>query len=270
MSRNGKFLRWAVAALCVLGLQLTAVRGHAANEKMEGPQGVSAEGQAAEKDLLAEDGAWYGDEDRHEIRDPLEPWNRAVFSFNDRLYYWVLKPVKTVYSEAVPKDIRSAFGNFFANLATPVRLVNTVLQGRFGDAGVELSRFVVNSTLGVYGFGDAAADCFDLSPQRADFGQTMGVYGIGEGLYLYWPVFGPSNLRESAGLVAGISLNAIPTSELDTAIVLSARGVERVNQMSLDPDFYEDMKKNSLDPYVAIRQAYHDYRSAFVKAGKQK
>ena len=270
MSKTRTFLRYALFAICGLCLQLSADRVDAANEYLVSPDDFMVEGQADGNDLLTDDEAWYGDEDHHEVRDPLELWNRAVFGLDDRLYFWVWKPVKKTYTAVLPKDIRSAVGHFFNNLATPIRLVNTLLQGRFGDAGVEMSRFLVNSTLGVYGFGDVAAESFDLKPQRADFGQTLGVYGIGEGVYLYWPLLGPSNIRDSVGLVAGYSLDAIPASELDTVVLLTARTVEVVNGMSLEADLREEIKKNSLDPYVAMRQAYNDYRNAFIKAGKEK
>lgn len=91
------------------------------------------------------------------IADPLESINRAVFVFNDKLYFWVLKPVKTAYSAVLPKDIRVCLGNFVSNLATPVSLINSLLQGRWEDAGVTLSRFGINTVLGVYGFADPAA-----------------------------------------------------------------------------------------------------------------
>jgi phospholipid-binding lipoprotein MlaA len=250
----------------VLFLRVSPVLAVSANE-----YGVGAEDYIVEengKDLLSEGNAWYGEEGQKEIGDPLESWNRMVFGVNDKLYFWVMKPAKIAYTEVVPKDIRSSLGNFFSNLGSPLRLVNTFLQGRIEDAGVELSRFVVNSFLGVFGFGDVAAESFDLMPQRADFGQTLGVYGIGEGLYFCWPLLGPSTLRDSFGLVADYSLNALPYSEVDIATQITVRGVELVNRMSIVPDVYEDMKKNSLDPYVAMRQAYIDYRRALIKAGR--
>jgi phospholipid-binding lipoprotein MlaA len=197
---------------------------------------------------------------QNSISDPLEPMNRVFFEVNDRLYFWVLKPIKTGYVAVVSPDIRQCFGNFFDNLASPVSLLNNLLQGRFDDAGIVLSRFLINTTLGVYGFGDAATTAFNIHPRPADFGQTLGVYGFGEGIYFVWPVIGPSNVRDSFGFVADLSVH--PTSFLDWEIPERAGYYmgNKINSMSLGQDVYEDMKKFSVDPYVATRQAYSEYR----------
>jgi phospholipid-binding lipoprotein MlaA len=184
----------------------------------------------------------------------------VFFEFNDKLYFWVLKPVKTGYAAVVSEDIRQCIGNFFDNLSSPVSLVNNLLQGRFQDAGVVLSRFLINSTLGVYGFGDAASTAFDMEPRPADFGQTLGVYGLGDGVYFCWPVLGPSNIRDSVGFAADLFTNPATYMDLEMSVRATKYMGEKINLMSLGPDVYEDMKKLSLDPYVAIRQAKFEYR----------
>jgi len=138
--------------------------------------------------------------------------------------------------------------------------LNNLLQGRFEDAWVVLERFLINTTLGVYGFGDAATTAFDIHPRPADFGQTLGVYGFGAGIYFFWPVIGPSNIRDSLGAVADLSVH--PTNFLDWEISERAGYYmgNKINSMSLNPSVYEDVKKFSLDPYVATRQAYSEYR----------
>lgn len=201
-----------------------------------------------------------------DVNDPLEPVNRVFFVFNDKLYFWVLKPVKKGYSAVVPADFRMVIGNFFNNLAAPVDFANTLLQGRFNDAGVVVGRFLINSTIGVFGFGDIAAEEFDLAPQRGDFGETLGVYGIGEGVYLCWPFLGPSNIRDSVGLLADMQLHPYAYTGLSGEERLAARGEEFVNRLSITPDSYEEIKKISLDPYVATRQAYVDYRRNLVSS----
>ncbi len=202
------------------------------------------------------------------VSDPLEPMNRVFFEVNDRLYFWVLKPIKTGYAAVVSPDIRQCFGNFFDNISSPVSLLNNLLQGRFEDAGVVLSRFLINSTLGVYGFGDAATTAFNITPRPADFGQTLGVYGFGEGIYFFWPVIGPSNIRDSVGFAADLSVH--PTSFLDWNIYERAGYYmgNKINSMSLSPSVYEDVKKFSVDPYVATRQAYSEHR--YDQIDKQK
>lgn len=98
--------------------------------------------------------------------DPIEPFNRAMFTFNDKLYLWVLDPVATGYSKVLPADIRVCIGNFFYNVGEPVRSVNFLLQGRFRDSGLTLSRFAINSIAGVFGLADPAADEFKMSRKR--------------------------------------------------------------------------------------------------------
>jgi len=215
-------------------------------------------------DLLGDDGNWEDEAASLGIYDPLDPMNRVFFEFNDKLYFWVLKPVRQGYTAVVPEDIRVSVGNFFYNLAAPVNIVNTLLQGRFEDSGVVLSRFVINSTLGVFGFGDVAAEEFDLKPESGDFGETLGVYGIGEGIYLCWPVFGPSNIRDSVGIFGDMQLHPYNYAEFDTKAEAYSRGAEFVNRLSITPAVYEEIKKISIDPYVATRQAYIDYRRNLI------
>ena len=145
-----------------------------------------------------------GSREDSRIYDPLEPMNRMFFEFNDKLYFWVLKPVKNVYSDVLPIDFRLCIGNFFSNLAAPVRFVNNILQGEFDDAGVVVGRFLINTTVGVGGLGDPALFEFDIEPRGADFGQTLAKWGLGEGLYLFWPGLGPSSLRDTFGIAGDV------------------------------------------------------------------
>ncbi|MFV0437685.1 MAG: VacJ family lipoprotein [Desulfopila sp.] len=210
------------------------------------------------------------DEEYVAVSDPLEPLNRVFFTFNDKLYFWVLKPVERGYVAVIPWDFRFVIGNFFDNITSPVDFVNTLLQGRFRDAGIVLGRFVINSTIGVFGFGDAAKESFGIEAPGGDFGQTLGVYGIGEGIYLNWPFFGPSNIRDSVGLVVDWQLLPYRYIGMDREEIWVARGEEFVNKMSITPNTYEELVKASLDPYVAVRQAYIDYRRNKVASIKDK
>ncbi|MFW2368246.1 MAG: VacJ family lipoprotein [Desulforhopalus sp.] len=207
----------------------------------------------------------FDDEPQLLIRDPLEPVNRFFFEFNDVVYDWVLKPVNYGYSWLLPVELRISFGNFFYNLASPVRLLNSFLQGDLKASGVVLERFLINSTIGVWGLVDIAAIEFDIQPQRADFGQTLGKWGVGEGIYFCWPLVGPSTARDTVGLVVDAYTHPIPyfhdNLTLDVAYYLS----NRINTLSLNPTFYDDLRKYSLDPYIAFRQAYYEYRKAFVE-----
>ncbi len=192
--------------------------------------------------------------------DPLEPMNRVFFEFNDKLYYWVLNPLNKVYSAVLPQDVRFSVGNFINNFAAPVRLINTLLQLKLNDAGAVLARFVINSTLGVYGFGDVAWRELGIKPREGDFGQTLGYWGVGEGVYLCLPVIGPSNIRDTVGFVTDSYSHPMVFFVDDFLVSAGYYSLERVNVLSLNPDAYEDLKKYSLDPYVSMRQVYLDYR----------
>lgn len=199
------------------------------------------------------------------ISDPLEPMNRAFFQFNDKLYEWVLKPVTHAYMWVLPLELRESFNNFFLNLATPIRLVNSLLQGDLKATGVAMERFLINSTIGVYGFADIADREFDIKERYADFGQTLGKWGMGEGVYFCWPVFGPSSVRDTAGLVVDGYTAIIPYYDSNSlTLSVSYYSTNMVNKLSLHPNAYDDMKKYSIDPYIASRQAYYEYRKALI------
>lgn len=194
------------------------------------------------------------------IADPLEPFNRAMFNFNDKLYFWVLKPVAQGYSKAVPETARVSVSNFYTNLNFPIRFVNSLLQANFAGAASELGRFVTNTVWGIGGLLDPASSKeINLSKQAVDFGQTLGVYGVGQGFYILWPILGPSSPRDTVGIVGDVFLH--PSLYFGPWYVWSGAKVhDRVNDTSLKIGDYESLKEASIDPYVAIRDAYVQYR----------
>ena len=200
------------------------------------------------------------EEAKGEIADPLEPFNRAMYHFNDKLYFWVLKPVAQGYGKVVPKAARVGVSNFFANLTFPIRFVNCLLQANFKGAAAELGRFTVNTLWGIGGFLDpASSQDINLSKQDEDFGQTLGAYGIGQGFYINWPIFGPSSPRDTVGLVGDTLLR--PFTYLSSWYAGAGTWVyDRVNDTSLKIGDYESLKGAAIDPYVAIRDAYVQYR----------
>lgn len=220
---------------------------------------------ADEQASREEDPSYGEEEDAGEVSDPLEPFNRAMFVFNDRLYFWVLKPVARAYNEVFPEPLRVAFKNFFLNLLTPVRAVNCLLQGKPDAFATEIGRFVINTTMGVYGFGDAASVCFDIKRRDEDLGQTLGVYGAGPGVYLCWPVFGPSNIRDTIGMIGDGFLNPLYFWPQETVYRAGISGFRVVNNTSLELGEYESIKKASIDPYVAVRDGYQQYRNNKIK-----
>ncbi len=199
------------------------------------------------------------------IADPLEPVNRVFFRFNDKLYYWVLKPTATGYSKVMPQPARKGVKNFFKNLGFPVRFVNCILQGKFEGAGHEFGRFVVNSTIGIAGFMDIASSQFEIKEYDEDLGQTLGSYGIGHGFFINWPFLGPSSLTDTIGSAGDAFLDPLNWSDMKTKYELAIKGFELINSTSLRIGEYEDLKKAALDPYVAYRDAYYQYRQAQIK-----
>ena len=221
----------------------------------------SEEPQEPEEDF--ED--WEEDEEgEDQIADPIEPVNRAFFHFNDKLYFWLLKPAATGYKWVVPGRVRISVRNFFSNITMPIRAVNCLLQGKFKGFGNELLRFTVNSTAGFFGTHDVAKSSMGIDRQDEDFGQTLGVYGLGPGFYINWPVFGPSSVRGTFGLVGDYFLD--PVSYVEPRIAEAGiKAEDRVNSTSLTLGEYEDLKEAAIDPYVALRDAYYQYRQNRIK-----
>lgn len=197
------------------------------------------------------------------IADPLSPVNKAVFIFNDRFYFWVLKPMVRGYNFVIPQIVRRGVRNFFSNLLTPIRFTNCILQGKGNPAATEFARFVTNTTLGVIGFWDPALDLYDLKISEEDFGQTLGAYGIGHGFYLVWPFFGPSTLRESVGFLGDLAVNPINYVE-PTGASIAVGLYRRFNDISFRIGEYEAVKQAAIDPYSAMRDGYIQFRNALV------
>jgi phospholipid-binding lipoprotein MlaA len=198
------------------------------------------------------------------LADPLEPLNRALFVFNDKAYFWVMKPVAQGYAFVVPELARISVRNFFRNITMPVRFVNNLLQGKIRNSGVELLRFLINTTGGIGGLFDPAKDDFSLEPRNEDLGQTLGKYGLGHGFYLVLPLLGPSSLRDTVGQTGDFFLNPVNYVD-DSGVVIGAKVLNAENEVSLSIGEYEDLKKSAIDPYVAVRDAYSQYREKKVK-----
>jgi len=197
------------------------------------------------------------------VADPFEQWNRAMFLFNDKLYFWLLKPVSKGYKAVVPTPVRRGVRNFFHNITAPVRMVSALLQGKGRAASAELTGFLINSTVGVLGFGDPAKRWPELSPSEEDLGQTLATYGIGNGFYIVWPILGPSTLRDSVGMVGDWFLDPVWYVEPFEAY-LPLWAVDNVNDTSFRIGDYESLKEAAIDPYIAIRNVYIQNRKKKV------
>jgi phospholipid-binding lipoprotein MlaA len=197
------------------------------------------------------------------IRDPLEPINRAVFAFNDKAYFWVMKPVAQGYRAVVPEPARVSVRNFFSNLATPIRFLSNLLQGKIRDSGTELLRFTINSTIGIGGLFDVAKKDFRIERRDEDLGRTLGSYGLGHGVYIVLPLLGPSSLRDAAGLAGDAFLDPVNYLD-DLEAILAVKAFKAENEVSLRIGDYEDLKKSAVDPYAALKDAYLQHRARKV------
>ena len=217
-----------------------------------------------EPDFLSEENEEEKKEETISIADPLYYWNWSVFHFNDKLYFWILKPVSEAYRAVVPRQVRSGLHNFFYNIEMPVRFVNCLLQGKFEAAVDEFASFVVNSTEGILGFDDPAKNYPELQQGVEDFGQTLGSYRIGNGIYIVWPLLGPSTLRDTIGMAGDSFLK--PSSYVEPLeLSLSVTGLRTINATSFKIGDYETFKKAALEPYEGLRNAYIQNRHKKIR-----
>jgi phospholipid-binding lipoprotein MlaA len=233
----------------------------------EGTQDIIRQVQDPNEEQPEEAEDWIAEEDEQEvveIADPIYPWNKAMYHFNDKLYFWVLKPVSKGYTKVVPEDIRLSVSNFFENITTPIRFVGNLMQFKIKKAGNELIRFVYNSTAGIGGLADVARTDLDIRRSDEDLGQTLGHYGIGHGFYIVWPFLGPSSLRDTIGRVGDNFLDPVSyVTPFESRIGINV--YDKVNDLSFRIGDYEDLKKSAIDPYVSIRDAYTQYRKKKVE-----
>jgi len=233
---------------------------------------LSDEASARSKDDEENIDAIYDDTDEEAltIADPLEPFNRAMFVFNDKLYFWLLKPVAQGYGKVVPEPARVSVKNFFSNLGFPLRFLSCLLQADFNCAATEAGRFGINTIWGIGGLMDPAANKeIALQKQDADLGLTLAYYGVGHGFYIVWPILGPSSPRDSINIVGDYFLYPVSyiTPWYDW---LAVRSYQEVNSTSLIIGDYESLKDAAIDPYIAIRDAYVQYRLKKIKGRKTK
>jgi len=199
--------------------------------------------------------------------DPLEPMNRAVFVVNDVLDQAVLRPVSYVYKEALPDPIKDVVRNFLRWLKSPVILANDFLQGNFAHAKVTSARLLVNGAL----FGTVEiAEGLGLPYREEDFGQTLGVHGVSEGAYLMLPLLGPSNVRDTVGLLIDYFVD--PFSYLDRRGLRQSVGIGRgaiqaVNFRAENFDRIDGLRSYSIDYYAKVRAIYRQQRKAAINNG---
>ncbi|SKB04942.1 phospholipid-binding lipoprotein MlaA [Prosthecobacter debontii] len=266
--KPGTALRLLLLALApCLSLTQCATPKSAATSSQAGIQPVSDQAAPA-GDHAVDELDDYGEAAK--ISDPLEGMNRVTFAFNDGVYNFLLRPISKGYQIITPDPMEKGLNNFFDNVKFPVRLVNCGLQGKFKRAGQEVQKFGVNTVAGFGGFIRQSDKIPSLAnvPQE-DTGQTLAVWGIGHGPYLVLPIVGPSSLREAAGYAGDYMLNpvnwgfALRHDADDFAWIPGA-----VNTVRSLPDqlyYYDEARKNSVDPYISVRSIYVQNRDSAAK-----
>lgn len=279
--------RWPVAPVIIFFIFLFSVNPAGAfndeatlylaqvtQEKADKQSEVSAdenldEAKDDEKDEYDDE---YGDDDEYAdekdvalIPDPWIEMNRGLYTFNDKMYFWVLKPVSRGYGFIIPEELRQAIRNAFYNIRFPVRFVNCLLQGKIRKSGYEFGQFFINSTAGCLGLLTPAANYPHLQLSPEDLGQTFAVWGAGSGAYLMLPFFGPSSLRDGLGKLGDTFLDPLWwLFKDDIWVSIGIRAGETVNDTSLRIGEYEALKEAALDPYVMIRNAYGQNRNKLI------
>jgi phospholipid-binding lipoprotein MlaA len=203
-----------------------------------------------------------------QTNDPAEPTNRRLYAVHQGIDRVVLRPVAVAYRDVVPRPVRSGIRNVLGNLRTPVVLVNDMLQGEPRRAGDTLGRFFINSTLGLGGLFDVAGSEFGVPGHTEDYGQTLAVWGVGEGPYLFVPVLGPSNPRDLLGFGLGIASD--PLTWVGQGATVNALTYGRVGATVVDTredliDVLDDVERTSLDSYATLRSAYRQRRAAEIR-----
>jgi phospholipid-binding lipoprotein MlaA len=219
------------------------------------------------------DDSEFEDYEEMTIYDPMEKFNRKIFSFNEAFDRYFLEHIAKVYRAGVPQPMRNSIRNFLVNLTLPISACNSFLQGKLNNGLATLSNFLINSTIGVLGIFDVAGEK-NIRYNLEDFGQTLGHYGVGSGAYIMLPILGPSSGRDFGGLVVDKSVSPLGFNLLEIGgstdlveqeyryALTIASGIDTRESLI---DIIDDIRKESFDPYATIRSAYLQKRAADVK-----
>jgi phospholipid-binding lipoprotein MlaA len=207
--------------------------------------------------------------------DPIEPVNRAVFQVNRVLDGLILEPAARIYRMVTPQFMRTGVTNFLANLRTPVVFINDLLQGEPKRAELTLGRFMFNTIMGLGGLIDVGGMLGMPERHSEDFGQTLAVYGVGDGPYLMLPFLGPSSLRDASGRVVDLAFD--PLTVLGAAGVgifieptefgMARTGTEALSFREQNIENIEELRRTSIDEYAAVRTFYRQFRDNEIRNG---
>tara|TARA_E500000331_G_scaffold149328_2_gene145340 strand:+ start:2469 stop:3230 length:762 start_codon:yes stop_codon:yes gene_type:complete len=199
--------------------------------------------------------------------DPLQPFNRAMFTFNDAVDRVVFRPLAVGYRAVLPQGVRNGVNNLFNNLRAPTTLLNDILQGKPKRAQETINRFLVNSTIGLLGFVDVATR-LGFPEHQEDYGQTLAVWGVPAGPYIVLPLLGPSTLRDAAGKVPEFYIADPLWEPDDTAVTVARFSVRAVDIRSRLLDL-DRVIKMQVDPYLFFRETYLLNRQRAILDGVQ-
>jgi phospholipid-binding lipoprotein MlaA len=198
--------------------------------------------------------------------DPWEPFNETMFEFNRKLDKWILKPVAQAWNVVMPQPFQVLFANGFDNLGVAPRFINNLLQAKWGGAAREMSRFLINTTLGIAGLFDPAKDYWGIEKSAEDFGQTLGRWGVGPGPYLILPFLTPLTVRDGIGKAVDALLDPFTLLVPYTIVErLAVKAGEVVNDRALNIDLFQGFEESVIDMYSAVRHAYLQRRERHVR-----
>jgi phospholipid-binding lipoprotein MlaA len=197
--------------------------------------------------------------------DPWEPFNERMFEVNRRLDRYFLKPVAKAYNFITPDELQIMISNGFDNISFPPRFVNSLLQGKWGGAGRELGRFLINSTAGIGGLFDPAKDYWGIQKSREDFGQTLGVWGSGPGPYLVLPLMEPLTVRDGVGKFVDGLMDPLSYVLPFFWTRLGMKAGDTLNDRALNYDLFQGFEESVIDMYSAVRHGYLQRRQQLIK-----
>lgn len=212
-------------------------------------------------------------EQRQAIDDPLEPINRGIFAFNQVFDRFLLRPAAIVWRDGVPVFFQERTRDLLNHVKTPVILANNLLQGDWAAADVTLSRFVVNTMIGLGGLIDVASD-IGMTGRDEDFGQTLGTWSVGPGPYLMLPILGPSSVRDAGGRIVDLGLDPLtwyysnPNNGAEL-IGLGQTAIDTVDRRMQVLPTTDELERSSMDYYVSVRSLYGQLRAAKIRNGRQ-
>ena len=203
-------------------------------------------------------------EEEIEEYDPWEPYNEKMFSFNHDVFdRFILKPLATAWDTILPDAVQRSLGNVFENLSMPRRVINSLLQLKFKGAGYEVTRFLLNTTIGIGGIFDIAKEA-EVPRSDEDTGQTLGVYGVGPGPYLILPFLPPLTVRDGIGFAADTALDPL-SYVIPFAAAAGKTAGKTVNDRSQNLEFFESVEENVIDLYSGVRNAYLQRRQRAIQ-----